>query len=217
MHPHLKHKFWDSKAREEFMRTEYPSYYQTYRKYGHGVERADMWRIAVLHKYGGVYVDTDIVPVKDITQTPLWGKPLVFGSWEDMTGSFIIAQTPGNPLLLGILEYMVRAFKNPLYKFLPRNVRISLTTGSDAIKRNVPRTKAYYIPRQEFMPCSVCEENTPVCEVNEGRYFLHLDGKTWNGGTERLLNRLYCFAKTYTVHILLAVITLLLVLMKLRK
>lgn len=49
-----------------FIEKEYPELYEIYKKTKYGVQKADIARLAILHKFGGVYFDLDILCLKNI-------------------------------------------------------------------------------------------------------------------------------------------------------
>ena len=51
-----KYVLWSKDAVDALMRTDYPHLWATYRSYPRWVQRADMARYAILHKYGGIYL-----------------------------------------------------------------------------------------------------------------------------------------------------------------
>ena len=51
---------------DNFIEKEYPNVYEIYKKTKFGVQKADIARLAILHKYGGVYFDLDILCLKNI-------------------------------------------------------------------------------------------------------------------------------------------------------
>jgi len=186
------------------MRTQYPEFYPTYDDLPFGVQKADMFRIAVLHARGGIYADTDVVPNVAIDESPLWTRgDLVFASWENQTNAFIISKKPGHPALLKALHLMVdrhwRCRSLGLYNSIWRLLRyplIILITGPALIRNAIGRVPGvYYIPLQEWMPCDRCIEYTDKCPENTGRYFNHLNGKVWNTSVEYLQNQLMCILK----------------------
>jgi len=205
LHPRFTHILWDDRACDTFMRTQYPEFYPTYDDLPFGVQKADMFRIAVLHARGGIYADTDVVPNVAIDESPLWTRgDLVFASWEtNQTNAFIISKKKRNPLLIKCIHLMIERHRRccnlGLYNSIWRLLRIPLiiyTTGPRAIRTAIGRDSGvYYIPLKEWTPCDRCIEYTDKCPENTGRYFNHLNGKVWNTSVEYRQNQLTCILK----------------------
>lgn len=56
--PDWEHRYVDHNERESFIKEKYPELQDIYRKKSN-IFQADIWRIAVVHEFGGVYVDMD--------------------------------------------------------------------------------------------------------------------------------------------------------------
>lgn len=68
LNPAFEHWLWDDASMEDFMRTEYAALWPIYSVHLRPVQKADLFRYAVVHKYGGVYADIDVVCVVPIHQ-----------------------------------------------------------------------------------------------------------------------------------------------------
>ena len=217
LHPHFVHRFWDDDACDLFMRTRYPELYATFADLPFGVQKADMFRVAVLHDRGGIYADTDVVPNVVIDESPLWPRAdLLFASWElNQTNAFIVSKTPGHPLLLKALLCMQDrharcrrwGLYHPMFTWLKTPV-ILYTTGPGAIRSSVGRRAGvYYIPQFEWMPCGKCVEYTDACPENSGRYFSHTNGKTWNGAVDAWYKKVYCHRGRYVLWLMICFVS----------
>lgn len=51
---------------DEFIEKEYPDIYQIFQKAKYGVQKSDIARLAILHHYGGIYFDLDMLCLKSI-------------------------------------------------------------------------------------------------------------------------------------------------------
>ena len=64
LNPEYEIKLYDDKMCEEFLQTEYSEEHKNIFKFiVDGPIKADFWRICVINKYGGLYVDSDIMPL----------------------------------------------------------------------------------------------------------------------------------------------------------
>ena len=66
--PTYEHKLWDDAAAAELIQSHYPKLWPIYNKILHPVQRADVFRYAVVHQYGGVYADIDVLNLIPIDQ-----------------------------------------------------------------------------------------------------------------------------------------------------
>lgn len=58
LNPDWEHRYVDHEERKVFMQEKYPELYEVYKSKWH-MYQADVWRVAVVHEFGGVYVDMD--------------------------------------------------------------------------------------------------------------------------------------------------------------
>ena len=73
LNPTWEYRLWDDAAAEQLIRTDYPSLWPIWQLHLHAVQRADVFRYAVVHKFGGVYADIDVACVLPIDQ---WVHPM---------------------------------------------------------------------------------------------------------------------------------------------
>ena len=127
--PGYEHYIHDDDAARQFMTDYFPHYLSYYDNFTKGVQRADMWRYAMLYTFGGIYADTDVVFYRDMYQcvfydtwynlsaTPIrmilgierdyfeselvW-RPVEIGIWT-------IASAPGHYILKRALERVIGA------------------------------------------------------------------------------------------------------------
>lgn len=67
LNPEYEIKLYDNKMCEEFLLTEYSEEHKNIFNYIlDGPIKADFWRICIINKYGGLYVDSDIMPLKPL-------------------------------------------------------------------------------------------------------------------------------------------------------
>tara|TARA_Y100000591_G_scaffold225479_1_gene196595 strand:- start:177 stop:1679 length:1503 start_codon:yes stop_codon:yes gene_type:complete len=76
LNPDYKYMFWTDTAIESFVKKNYSKYFDIYSKLKKGIQKADLFRILVLHHYGGIYADIDfecLIPIDnwDIDHTTI--------------------------------------------------------------------------------------------------------------------------------------------------
>ncbi|KAF1820650.1 glycosyltransferase family 32 protein [Dissoconium aciculare CBS 342.82] len=98
---------WTNDDASDFMRTNYPALYPHYENYRQTIQRANVLRYALLHHYGGVYLDLDVacrVPLDDLLagdEFPSFLTPAAFPA--GVNNAFILTR-PGHPFLTKLLE-----------------------------------------------------------------------------------------------------------------
>lgn len=103
----------DDEACERFIKENFSNeFYEMYSSLPVGVMKADVWRVAVVYAYGGIYADIDtmcVVPLKE------WCKgTLVVGEEtpEGNIANYMFAAIPRHPALLMVLEDMMDKWRN---------------------------------------------------------------------------------------------------------
>lgn len=102
LHPEWEFKMWEDDAAAAFMKEHYPEILPHYLNYGQNIQRANILRYALLHHFGGVYLDLDVtclIPidaplpagstVESLTQLP-WVTPGAYPA--GVNNAFILSQ-----------------------------------------------------------------------------------------------------------------------------
>jgi len=105
MAPRFEYRFMITEARREFIAEHYPDIVPHYERLQIGAAQADLWRLLVLHKFGGVYLDIDahqIWPLSCVLGTEQ--KELFVTTRRGELSNYFIASAPGNPNLARLIE-----------------------------------------------------------------------------------------------------------------
>lgn len=101
------HIFWGDLECEDFVKTEYPQYYEMYMSYDKIIQKSDVVRYLFLHKYGGIYADLDYMAIKnfyqDLPENMVSVCESPFNGWEKVQNS-LMASNPGNPFWIKVME-----------------------------------------------------------------------------------------------------------------
>lgn len=94
------------------MRTEFPWAYDAFRCMPLNVMRADMWRYAVMYRYGGVYADADSLPIYALRRwvplaTPLFLLREGTRDHASYVSQWFFVALPRNPVFLHALNETV--------------------------------------------------------------------------------------------------------------
>lgn len=116
--PTYEYRFMITEDREVFIRENYPpEIYQSYSKLQIGAAQADFWRVLVLQKYGGVYLDIDahlVWPLSSIIPAD-YDELYLLAKKGDITNYFI-ASKKDNPHLEDIIKIIVRNIEDKSIK-----------------------------------------------------------------------------------------------------
>ena len=114
MAPTFEHRFMVTQQRERFVRENYPGrIFNAYLRIQIGAAQADFWRVLVLQKYGGVYMDIDahlVWPLEKIFKPEQEELFLQIKTGE--ISNYFIASKPNNPNLAAIIEQIVENIEN---------------------------------------------------------------------------------------------------------
>ena len=127
-----KYVLWSKDAVDALIRTDYPHLWATYRSYPRWVQRADMARYAILHKYGGLYADLDVMARRSWEPIRALCPELVVAR-ADQFGPFLSPDTmlarAGSPFLKHVLETMPAKATSLPRRLLGPFLSVLATTG----------------------------------------------------------------------------------------
>ena len=106
-HPDWQHVLWTDETATEFLAANYPDILPHWLSYFQDIQRANILRYAVLHTFGGVYLDLDVTCLISLDETDIvtlpWVTPAAFPA--GINNAFIATQ-PGHPLLTQVLAHV---------------------------------------------------------------------------------------------------------------
>lgn len=109
MAPRFEYRFMITEARREFIAEHYPDVLPHYDRLQIGAAQADLWRLLVLHKFGGVYLDIDahqIWPLSRVIGNER--EELYVTTRRGELSNYFIASVPGNPKLKMLIDQIVK-------------------------------------------------------------------------------------------------------------
>uniref|UniRef100_A0A7S1UDI9 Alpha 1,4-glycosyltransferase domain-containing protein n=1 Tax=Phaeomonas parva TaxID=124430 RepID=A0A7S1UDI9_9STRA len=99
---------WNGTTLSRLVKVHYPELAAEYHSYPRWIQRVDLGRFLVLHKYGGIYADVDVAPRKSFKGILDDCPELVIARSDFMGGQYLatdlIAAPPGHPFLDFILH-----------------------------------------------------------------------------------------------------------------
>jgi len=111
--PSFEYRFMVTEDRADFIKSNYPpELYENYSKIQIGAAQADFWRVLVLQKYGGIYLDIDahfVWPLGSIVRPDF--DELYVTTREGEISNFFIASKKDNPHLEQIITVILHNIK----------------------------------------------------------------------------------------------------------
>ena len=192
-HPHWKYMFWSDDDNLNIIQTDYPYMLKTYEKMS-PIQKSDIARYCVLHKYGGLYVDIDMWSNKSFEPLIKENKvmlapspPLLFGN--DTYTNYIMYSPQNHPFWLHVLN-LINKKVNKTY-LLGKNHKVASTTGNlllgNAIKKYKKQITKFKYPDIYNL---FCPHNLEKLKQRNDVYGFHYGGTSrpqnnWSGGIGR--------------------------------
>ena len=221
--PNFEHILWDEIQILEMFKSE-PQLLKVYYKLLYLHQKVDFARYVILYKYGGIYIDIDVEPVRalenlfrEFNQYDL----IVSFSNTDRLESYYLCQKskcvnngiiitkPENNVILQIIDYIK---KNPSYPVMSTKMScINDTTGpnmfSHIILKNLNTSRIKILDNDYLEPCTF-----EGCKVTENTYLMHKLDCTWCYGGLRDIGKLYYDYKNYLSYIVSLILFIIIVL-----
>ena len=187
-----KYILWTDKTMEEFVKNNYQNFYQYYKSYKYTIQKCDAFRYLVLYKYGGIYLDMDIVCKKNLDN--LLNNEIVLARSANLdksyTNSFFMI-IPKHPFFKYCVDNLPK-YMNSYSKF-GKHLHVMNSTGPLFLTKmlnNYEDFPKYVLSKEEFAGknCNICNENN----CKGGIYFKHILGQSWNEFDSKLYNYILC-------------------------
>jgi mannosyltransferase OCH1-like enzyme len=199
---------WTHESMEEFVAQYYPEFLNTYTSYKHNIQRCDAFRYLVLYKYGGVYLDMDIICKKNLSD--LLQYDIVLSRSANIDASFTNAfymVIPNHPFIKFCIDNLPNYVNS--WSFFGTHLHIMNSTGPMFLTNVINKYKLkniknmYILKNEEFAgDCNTCNENKCI----GGIYFSHIVGRTWHEWDSTLYNFCFCNYKKIIIAIILVIV-----------
>lgn len=108
MAPRFAYRFMITEARHAFIAEHYPEILPHYERLQIGAAQADLWRLLVLHRFGGVYLDIDAHQIWPLSRVlGETREELYITTRRGELSNYFIASAPGNPHLKTLIDQVV--------------------------------------------------------------------------------------------------------------
>jgi mannosyltransferase OCH1-like enzyme len=187
-----KYILWTHEDMDHFVKKEFPHIYKLYTSYKYDIQRCDAFRYLVLYKYGGIYLDMDIVCKKSLDK--FLNYDIVFARYSYLNKEFInsfFMTSPRHPFFLYCINNLHKNIDS--YKYFGKHLHVMNSAGpaflTKMIKEYGTIEDSYTLTKNEFAgSCNSCNEK----KCTGGIYFNHIPGKSWHSFDSTLYNFLFC-------------------------
>jgi mannosyltransferase OCH1-like enzyme len=183
---------WSHEDMNQFVKKEFPHLYELYTSYKYDIQRCDAFRYLVLYKYGGIYLDMDIVC--KIKLDDLLKYDIVFARYSNLgnyfTNSFFMI-SPNHPFFLHCIHNLYKNMNS--HKYFGKHLHVMNSAGPGFLTKMIKEygsiQNSYTLTKNEFAgSCNVCNETT----CKGGIYFKHLPGNSWHSLDSTIYNFVFC-------------------------
>jgi mannosyltransferase OCH1-like enzyme len=183
-------KFWSDSDNDALIEQKFPWFLDTYKNFKYKIQKCDAVRACYLYEYGGVYVDMDYMPLKNLeglfenTNNDLYFTTSATVSY--FTNSFMASKQKQEFWI----KYLQSIIDEKIPWYYTKHFNVMYSTGPMKIDRLIRDSKQIigYIPAKVLHPCTVCNKQ---CDV-ENVYLRVLEGGSWNSMDSKLMNYVFC-------------------------
>lgn len=177
MNPEYNVYVYGDKECIEFLEKNYPpKYADFFKKIKYGPIKADFWRLCILYKNGGIYVDADavpIVPLRDFLEDGISFCTSLAYTFN--LNPMFIASEPKNELVKNMLDRMIS--KNPKSGYWNLSVTgIAMKSFKELFKLN-PRKYGSALYERNGKLYQMLEETNDVHRWSWHNYYISYKGK----------------------------------------
>jgi glycosyltransferase involved in cell wall biosynthesis len=206
--PDFEYMFFDDAGVEEFIDLEFPQYRSVFDGFRFPIQRFDFFRYLAVYRYGGFYLDLDVLLASGLSALVDYGSVFPFEGltfsrylrdmlnmdWE--IGNFAFGAAAGHPFLHAVIENCVRAQRepawvDPMLRNLPLlsadEFLVLYTTGPGLVSRTLAEQSELGKSVKVLFPEDVCDF---TCWNHFGEFGVHMMDASWRGNKGRLRKRL---------------------------
>jgi inositol phosphorylceramide mannosyltransferase catalytic subunit len=218
------HVEWNKEASYNLVKTHYSEYIELYTHYPYEIQRCDMIRYLILHRYGGFYVDMDYYCNRSFDKVLLTYRNDIYfvqspnriiGQDSEHVSNALIYSKKGHAFWRKLLLEMELNKEYPY--FYPKHVVVMYTTGPGMINRVYSRYKyRFYLksyPWKLFHPYGITDHILRLRQNTE-IYAIHMGRGSWEDGDSKFL---LTMVRDWPVFILILLIPILTFLYKMYK
>ena len=191
-HPNWQYRFWSDSDLYSLVQTDYSWLLPEYNRCSK-IGRSDLGRYCILHKHGGVYIDTDmffLAALDQVIQRAPHGLWLAFSAptWpagKAMLTNYIMASPPGHPFWLDVLQEASRRIQSnarPWWAFV-KSMTVPYRTGRNVITKvalGEDSVNMFEKPEILNLHCSHTPVTMACVAVHNGGTARTFESSNWN-------------------------------------
>ena len=192
-----EYKLWTDDENRRLIEEHYSWFLPKFDSYKHGIQRADAIRYFILHKFGGVYCDLDLVPTNDFNSffESYRNNEIVLSlnrkgndhDSQNITNAIMMSK-PGSQFWVLVWDILINPFKfNGWKRILSKThyFHVLFTTGpgvvSDAYHNWVDKDKVACIPGEIMQPDIGSNNRVSKIKTLEGSSWHQKDARFFKG------------------------------------
>lgn len=216
LHPTWLYILWTDADIECYIKTLRPAAWSTFQKLPHMIQRVDLFRYFVLHDFGGIYSDLDIVPLRAVD------------SEIDAPGDVFLTKSANtqvhftNALMASTAREPAKTFWRSMIQYVDtwphswhdkvmasiRHLEIMTSTGPWALTRvadssNIPVT---VLPNHIWNPYELGVAGSLDEQTKEGALIQILQGSSWHDADSKAISFMHTYKHSFMALILLLVL-----------
>jgi len=203
--PHWSYELWDDDLIQSLIHQTYPSVIPLYENSPNLSFKTDLGRFVILYHFGGVYLDTDIIPIRYFghffTQDPevefvalQYDSVNAFEKWgmQFNHNTCIMASSSQSIVIRDILDALVQfgPFKKQIHDRTMYNRECILRNYHNVIEKYKASPKMLLISNTVLEPLHACNQQLKCSSVDECRktfpaaYAIHVGNGSWMQGID---------------------------------
>ena len=206
-HADYQYILWTDETMDDFVKSSYPNFYQTYISYKYNIQRCDAFRYMVLYAYGGIYLDMDIICKKKLDNLLTYDIVFVKSENIDIYTNWFLMSIPQHPFILYSIEQLSLTCNK--YNFLGKHIHVYYSTGPLFLSNNINKYKLNNIHNNYILLKNESSGDCTICNKDKcvgGSYFSHIKGQSWNDNDSHIYNFILCQYKKIIVFIILIIL-----------
>ena len=137
IHPQWHRRLWTDFDNRALVKDAFPQLRGVYNSYPYPIQRADVIRYCLLHRYGGIYADMDYEVFTPVTELMNTDRVALVARSDCVATNFLMASPPNDPFWQHVISALPRAHEVTLYDKVKMLRAVFETTGPTFLSRCV--------------------------------------------------------------------------------